>query len=61
MYHISKDIRAQKSADYICEALMKCVKHKDFAEITVSDLNKKYGISRTTFYRLFDNTLDVLE
>lgn len=61
MYHISKDIRAQKSADCICEALMKCAKHKDFVEITVSDLNKKYGISRTTFYRLFDNTLDVLE
>lgn len=49
MYHISDDIRAQKSARRICESLMECAKHKPFSEITVSDLNKEYDISRTTF------------
>lgn len=61
MYHISDDIRAKKSAQRICKALMDCAKHKPFSEIAVSDLNKDYGISRTTFYRMFDNTVDVLE
>ncbi len=61
MYHISKDIRAQRSAQRICEAVMTCAKQKPFAEITISDLNREYLISRTTFYRLFDNTVDVLE
>lgn len=61
MYHISDDIRAQQSAMRICNAMMKYSKKKSFSEITVSDLHKEYLISRTTFYRLFDNTVDVLE
>lgn len=40
---------------------MTCAKQKPFAEITISDLNREYLLSRTTFYRLFDNTVDVLE
>ena len=61
LYHISGDIRTQKSARRICKALMDCAKHRPFSEITISSLQKEYGISRTTFYRLFDNTMDVLE
>lgn len=61
MYHISEDIRAQKSAKRICDALIACAKYKPFDEITVADLHKEHLISRTTFYRLFDNTVDVLE
>lgn len=61
MYHIPSDIRAHKSAMHICDAILKCSKHKPFSEITVSELSKNYGISRTTFYRLFDNIVDVLE
>lgn len=61
MYHISDDIRAQKSAQRICNALIDCAKHTSFDEITIADLHKDYLISRTTFYRLFDNTVDVLE
>lgn len=61
MYHISDDPRAKASAQRICDALTECAKHKHFSEITVSDLSKEYSISRTTFYRLFDNTVDVLE
>ncbi|MGN0998475.1 MAG: hypothetical protein ACI4PO_02860 [Faecousia sp.] len=61
MFHISNDLRAKNSAQRICDALMACVKRKPFSEITVADLHKDYMISRTTFYRLFDNTVDVLE
>ena len=61
MYHISDDIRAQKSAGHICEALIDYADRVPFEEITVAGLQKHYLISRTTFYRLFDNTVDVLE
>lgn len=61
IYHISNDIRAQESARRISEALIDCAKHRAFSEITISSLKAEYGINRTTFYRLFDNTVDVLE
>lgn len=61
MYHISEDSRAQQSAQQICDAVMACAKQKPFSEITVAQLHRDYFISRTTFYRLFDNTVDVLE
>lgn len=61
MYHISDDIRARKSAQRVCEALLAYSRRKPFADISICDLSKEYGISRTTFYRLFDNTVDVLE
>ena len=61
MYHISDDPRAHASAQRICDALMECARRKPFSEISVTDLYKEHRISRTTFYRLFDNTVDVLE
>lgn len=61
MYHISEDNRAQQSAQRICDAIMARSKQKPFSEITVAELHRDYLISRTTFYRLFDNTVDVLE
>ena len=61
MYHISEDPRAQASARRICAALTDQAKTRPFSEISVSDLSRNYHISRTTFYRLFDNTVDVLE
>lgn len=60
MYHISKDKRAYNSVNKICDAMMKCLKTKNFTDITVSDLQKNSKIGRATFYRLFDNTADVL-
>ena len=59
MYHISDDPRA--SAQRICDALIHHASSRPFSEITASSLNRNYNISRTTFYRLFDNTVDVLE
>lgn len=60
MYHISKDKRAYSSASKICNAMMNCLKTKNFTDITVTDLQKNSKTGRATFYRLFDNTADVL-
>lgn len=60
MYHIQKDIRAQKSAKLIGEGMLKCLEEKRFEEITVSDLQRASTVGRSTFYRLFDNPADVL-
>ncbi len=60
MYHIPEDKRAKKSAMLLADAILECLNHKEFTKISVSDLNKKSYVSRSTFYRLFDNTYDVL-
>lgn len=60
MYHIQKDIRAQKSAKLIGEGMLKCLGEKRFEEISVSDVQRASSVGRSTFYRLFDNTADVL-
>jgi AcrR family transcriptional regulator len=60
MYHISNDKRAKKSAELIYQGLLTCLKHKNFDQITVTDLQKASGVARTTFYRAFDNISDVL-
>jgi AcrR family transcriptional regulator len=60
MYHISKDKRAKKSAELVYQGLLTCLKHKNFDQITVTDLQKASGVARTTFYRAFDNISDIL-
>ncbi len=39
---------------------MDCLRTKPFDDISISDLNKKSFVSRSTFYRLFDTTVDLL-
>lgn len=60
MYHIANDKRARRSADLISESLMRLVVEKDFANVTITDIQRESGVGRATFYRLFDNTADVL-
>ena len=60
MYHIPEDKRAIRSADLLSEALLDCLADKDFDQVSVSELNKRSFVSRSTFYRLFDTTVDVL-
>ncbi len=60
MYHIPNDERAKKSARKIGGGLLGCLKQKNFTEITVTDVQKEANVGRATFYRLFDNTADVL-
>ena len=60
MYHIKNDKRCIKSAARIGEALRELLTEKPLSEITVTDIQKMSGTGRSTFYRLFDNTDDVL-
>jgi AcrR family transcriptional regulator len=55
MYHISNNRRAEKSAELIYQGLLTCLKHKNFDQVTITDLQKASGVARTTFYRAFDN------
>lgn len=60
MIHVGTDKRRLRSAQLLADALMQCLEEKDFTQINVSDLQRKSGVSRATFYRLFDNIQDVL-
>lgn len=61
MYHIKSDKRSQTSAKLICEAMLRCLEIKPFSDISIVDLQKESTVGRSTFYRLFDRTEDVLE
>lgn len=60
MYHISDDKRALRSADALYKGLLQCLKTTQFENVTVMDVVQHSDASRPTFYRLFDNTLDIL-
>lgn len=60
MYHIKDDKRSKKSAQLIAEAFLKLTARKSFQNITITDIEKESGVARSTFYRLFDNTADIL-
>ncbi len=60
MYHIPDDKRAKRSAERIGKSLLTCLNNKNFAEVTVTEIQKTAAVGRATFYRLFDNTADVL-
>ncbi len=60
MYHIVQDRRAIRSADKVIHSLEKTLGQTSINEISVSHLCAQSGISRATFYRLFDNLTDVL-
>lgn len=60
MYHIKADKRAQTSASLIGKALLQLLHEKEFGQITITDIQRASGVGRATFYRLFDNTADVL-
>ena len=60
MYHIKSDKRSQASAQLIGNAMMELLKVKNFDDISVSDIQRQSTVGRATFYRLFDNTVDVL-
>lgn len=60
MYHIKDDRRVRTSARLICEGLDRCLEHKPFDKVTVSDVQRESTVGRATFYRLFDTLPDVL-
>jgi len=60
VYHIKEDKRAQASVELICDGLKRCLKEKSFESVTISDIQRVSGVSRSTFYRNFDRIEDVL-
>lgn len=60
MYHIAEDERSRRSAKKAYEALLTLSKRKGYQDISVVDVVKEAKIGRSTYYRNFDNNLDVL-
>lgn len=60
MFHCKDDIRAERSANMLYDALIEVLKEKPLNKVTVSDLSKKSTVSRATFYRNFDEIIDLL-
>ncbi len=61
MYHIKQDQRSMVSAKMLLDGLSECLSVKKFKDISISELCKTAHVSRTTFYRLFDSTEDLLQ
>lgn len=60
MYHIKDDKRCKASVSLIYQALILLLEEKPFSEITITDIQNKSTVGRSTFYRNFDQISDVL-
>lgn len=60
MFHISSDKRSFESAALIRDGLNRLLDRRPMDAISVTDLCHEAGVSRTTFYRLFDTPSDVI-
>lgn len=60
MYHMKKDKRSEKAAEMLYSALLDLLKEKPFGTISVTELSRHSTVSRSTFYRNFDEPVDIL-
>ena len=60
LYHIANDQRERKSAAKLSDAAQRILLSREPQKLSVSLLSAEAGVSRTTFYRLFDEPDDVL-
>ena len=60
MYHIKDDPRARKSATLLYAGLMDCLREKPLSKVTVTDVTRASTVGRATFYRGFDEVVDIL-
>jgi AcrR family transcriptional regulator len=60
MFHLRDDIRAERSAKMLYDGLMEVMQKKPLRKISVSDICTASTVSRATFYRNFDEVLDLL-
>ncbi|HFI0619361.1 TPA: TetR/AcrR family transcriptional regulator [Streptococcus suis] len=49
-----------KAKDYITQALFKLIDSKNYDDITITDIAKKAGVTRISFYRNFESKEDIL-
>lgn len=57
----SKNKKARESQRKIYKGLRKILERKPLEEITIVDIQNECHISRATFYRNFNNVIDILE
>lgn len=55
------DKRIQKTINAVYAAFAEALKEKDFADLSVEDILKRAGVSRSTFYAHFKTKGDVLD
>lgn len=60
MYRVKDDKRSRHSANLLKEGMIKCLRTKKLNEISISCVAKASGVSRATFYRMFDTPVDIL-
>ncbi|EAE1331006.1 TetR/AcrR family transcriptional regulator [Listeria monocytogenes] len=60
MYHIKRDKRSETSANLIVSGFYRCLEKTPVQKLTISQICKEAGVGRTTFYRLFDEIIDIL-
>lgn len=62
MYHVSNDRRVIKSCITISDAMVELVIEHEYklSEISIKELCERAGVAKATFYRHFDEPLDVL-
>ena len=60
LYHIKDDKRMCASAGLISDALSRLLARCAFEDISITAICTEAGVSRATFYRLFDEPADVI-
>lgn len=60
MYRVKDDKRSKRSAQLLKDGMIKCLRTKRLNEISISCVAATSGVSRATFYRLFDTPVDIL-
>lgn len=60
MYELKSNKKSLESQKIIYKSLRRILLTKQLKEVTVKDICSECGVSRTTFYRNFNNVTDVL-
>lgn len=56
-----KSITSEMMKSYIVDALLILMKQKNYTDITVSEIVKKAGVNRSTYYRHFEAKEDIIK
>lgn len=51
----------KRARSYIIEALLQLMERKNYNDITITDIARRAGVNRTTFYRNFSNKDEVIK
>ena len=57
-HRLPREVVARSQRDRLLEAAIRVVAEKGYAALTIGDLTGAAGVSRTTFYELFDGKED---